>query len=480
MFMEQTKILGDDLLYEQVAGRIEQMIEKGVLRAGEKIPSVRSMSRQQNVSMSTAFQAYFLLESKGLIESRPRSGFFVRLANKDLPPQPNRTNPPLIAKNVNIDEMVAEVFEAARHPDIVPLGAACPSPAILPVNKLNRITIAILRDYPEHTTEYEFPPGNELLRRRIAQRSFTWGGNLSANDIVITSGCMEALNLCLRAVAKPGDTIVLESPTYYGILQTIQSLGMRALEVATTPNEGLCLEALEKALNNNDIKACLVVTNFNNPMGSCMPTENKKKLVEMLGKRNIPLIEDDLYGELHFGCSRPQNAKAFDKKGLVLLCSSFSKSLAPGYRVGWVVPGKFKTKVERLKSMTTIATSTLPQMVIAEFLKNGSYERHLNQLRKAFCEQMQATLKAICKYFPEGTKVTRPTGGFVLWVELPKQVDALELHNRALEKKISIAPGPIFSATRKYNNFIRISCGNPWSKEIEVALIELGRLAKQF
>ncbi len=478
--MEQTKILGDDLLYEQVAGRIEQMIEKGVLRAGEKIPSVRSMSRQQNVSMSTAFQAYFLLESKGLIESRPRSGFFVRLANKDLPPQPNRTNPPLIAKNVNIDEMVAEVFEAARHPDIVPLGAACPSPAILPVNKLNRITIAILRDYPEHTTEYEFPPGNELLRRRIAQRSFTWGGNLSANDIVITSGCMEALNLCLRAVAKPGDTIVLESPTYYGILQTIQSLGMRALEVATTPNEGLCLEALEKALNNNDIKACLVVTNFNNPMGSCMPTENKKKLVEMLGKRNIPLIEDDLYGELHFGCSRPQNAKAFDKKGLVLLCSSFSKSLAPGYRVGWVVPGKFKTKVERLKSMTTIATSTLPQMVIAEFLKNGSYERHLNQLRKAFCEQMQATLKAICKYFPESTKITRPTGGFVLWVELPKQVDALELHNRALEKKISIAPGPIFSATRKYNNFIRISCGNPWSKEIEVALIELGRLAKQF
>lgn len=478
--MEHIRALVDDLLYEQVAGRIEQMIEKGVLRAGEKIPSVRAVSRQQGVSMSTAFQAYFLLESKGLIESRPRSGFFVRLAHKDFPPQPNRTNPPLVARNVNIDEMVAEVFEAARHPDIVPLGAACPSPSILPVNKLNRLTVAVLRDQGERALEYEFPPGNELLRRKIAQRSFAWGGNVSPDDIVITSGCMDALNLCLRAVAKAGDTIVLESPTYYGILQTIQSLGMRALEVATTPNEGLCLEALEKVLNNNDAKACLAVTNFNNPLGSCMPRENKKRLVEMLGKRNIPLIEDDLYGELHFGCNRPQNAKAFDKKGLVLLCSSFSKSLAPGYRVGWTIPGKFKTKVERLKSMTTIATSSLQQMVIAEFLKNGNYERHLTQLRKAFCEQIQATMKAICKYFPEGTKVTRPTGGFVLWVEFPKQVDALELHQRALEKKISITPGPIFSATRKYNNCIRISCGNPWSNEIESAMIELGRLAKQF
>jgi len=478
--MEQIDRLGNDLLYQQVAVRIEQMIEKGVLRAGEKIPSVRAMSRQQNVSMSTAFQAYFLLESKGLIESRPRSGFFVRLANKDLPPQPSRTNPPLIAKNVDIDELVTEVFEAARHPDIVPLGAACPSSTILPVNKLNRLVVAMTRKHGDRAVEYEFPPGNELLRRRIAQRSFTWGGNLSADDIVITSGCMDALNLCLRAVAKPGDTIALESPTYYGVLQTIESLGMRALEIATTPNEGLCLEALEKALNNNDIKACLVVTNFNNPLGSCMPTENKKQLVDMLCKRNIPLIEDDLYGELHFGCNRPQNAKVFDKKGLVLLCSSFSKSLAPGYRVGWTAPGKFKEKIERLKSMTTIATSSLPQMVIAEFLRDGSYERHLSQLRKAFCEQIQTTLKAICKYFPIGTKVSRPTGGFVLWVELPKQVDSLELHQRALEKKISIAPGPIFSTTRKYNNFIRISCGNPWSKEIEMAMIELGNLAKKF
>jgi DNA-binding transcriptional MocR family regulator len=475
--MEQLTILPDSLLYQQVADRIQQMIEKGVLRAGEKIPSIRSIARQQGVSMTTAFQAYFLLESKGLIESRPRSGFFVRLAYKDLPPQPNRTNPPLIAKNVNIDEMVAEVFEAARHTDIVPLGAACPSPSILPVNKLTRLTVAITRDYGEHALEYEFPPGNELLRRRIAQRSFTWGGNLSYNDIVITSGCMDALNLCLRAVAKPGDTIALESPTYYGILQTIQSLGMRALEIATTPNEGLCLDVLEKALSNNEVKACLAVTNFNNPLGSCMPTENKKRLVEMLSKKNIPLIEDDLYGELYFGSTRPQNAKAFDKKGLVLLCSSFSKSLAPGYRVGWVAPGKFKTKVERLKSMTTIATSSLPQMVIAEFLKDSSYERHLNQLRKAFCEQIQATTKAICKYFPEGTKVTRPTGGFVLWVEFPKQVDTLKLYYRALEKKISITPGIIFSTTRKYNNFIRVSCGHPWSTEIEEAMVELGKLA---
>lgn len=298
---------------------------------------------------------------------------------------------------------------------------------------------------------------------------------MSPDDIVTTCGTMEALNLCLRAVAKPGDTIAIESPTFYGILQA--SLGMRALEIPTHPRDGIDLDALEQAIKKNKVKACLLIPNFNNPLGCCMPDNNKKQLVEMLGRREIPLIEDDIYGDIYFGAARPKTAKAFDKEGLVLLCSSFSKTIAPGYRVGWTAPGRFKAQVEHLKSMNTIATATLPQMAVARFLESGGYDRHLRKLRKALATQVQRVTLAVRQYFPEGTRITRPTGGFVLWVELPKSVDSLELYRKALEKKISIAPGPIFSAKQKYQNFIRLSCGQAWSDSLEQALKTLGRLA---
>jgi DNA-binding transcriptional MocR family regulator len=378
---------------------------------------------------------------------------------------------------VGVGELVSKVRQAARNPDIIPLGAAIPSPDLLPTNQLHRVLASVARRWGALSVTYDFPPGNEALRRQIARRSLDWGCSVSMDEIVTTSGAMEALNLCLRAVAKPGDTIAIESPTYYGVLQAMESLGMKALEIPTHPRDGISLEALEFAIKRNRVKAILLVPNFNNPLGSCMPEQNKKQLVEMLARREIPLIEDDVYGDLYFGTTRPKVAKAFDKEGLVLLCSSFSKTLAPGYRVGWTAPGRFKVHVERLKFMTTLATATLPQMAIAEFLQNGGYDHYLRKIRKAFASQIQRVTLAINRYFPEGTRVTRPAGGFVLWVELPKSVNSLELHRKALEENISIAPGPIFSAKQRYQNFVRLSCGQPWSERLEHALITLGRLA---
>jgi DNA-binding transcriptional MocR family regulator len=462
-------------LYERVVDRIATLINRGTLRPGERISSVRKLSSQLRVSVSTVLQAYFLLEDRGFIEARPQSGFYVKLRPRDLPPEPKPSNPSLSATKVGVAELLAKVFEAARNPDFVPLATAIPSPDLLPTKQLNRFMAWVARHRGEQGVNYDFPPGNEALRRQVARRSIDWGCSLSPEDIVTTCGAMEALNLCIRAVAKPGDTIAIESPTFYGILQA--SLGMRALEIPTHPRDGIDLNVLEHAIKKNKIKACLLVPNFNNPLGSCMSDTNKKQLVEMLGHRELPLIEDDIYGDIYFGTVRPKAAKAFDKEGLVLLCSSFSKTIAPGYRVGWVAPGRFKLQVEHLKSMNTIATATLPQMAVARFLESGGYDRHLRKLRKALATQVQQVVLAISRYFPGGTKVTRPAGGFVLWVELPKGVDSIELYRKALAEKISIAPGPIFSAKQKYQNFIRISCGQPWSNRLEQALVTLGRLA---
>jgi DNA-binding transcriptional MocR family regulator len=219
------------------------------------------------------------------------------------------------------------------------------------------------------------------------------------------------------------------------------------------------------------------MTNFQNPVGSLMPDAKKQALVELLAAHQIPLIEDDVYGELYFGNRRPLPAKAWDKQGLVLHSGSFSKCLAPGYRVGWTVAGRYARDVARLKMMRTLSTSAPAQAALADYLAKGGYDKHLRQLRHALADQQDKMLEAVVRYFPKGTRATRPDGGYFLWVELGGGVDALELHRRALSLGISVAPGPMFSAQRAFRNFIRLNYGHPWSERSAAAIETLGRLA---
>lgn len=463
-------------LYQQVAGRIARLVEAGTLRPGERVPSVRRLSEQNDVSIATATQAYRLLESRGILEARPQSGYYVRPRAWTPPLEPQIYRPRASSTRVEVSDLVVEVIKAAREPDLVRLGAALPAPELFPIKELNRTMASMARRFPVAANCYDATPGHLPLRVQIARRSFEAGCALAPDDILITCGATEALHLALRAVAKPGDTIAIESPTFFGILQMIESLGMKACEIPTFPRHGICLDELVARLKCCRIKACVFTLNFSNPLGSCMPDEKKKKLVEILAERKIPLIEDDIYGNLHFGPQRPKLAQAFDRDGMVLTCSSFTKTLAPGHRVGWIVPGRFKKQVEFLKMVTTSATATLPQMAIAEFVANGAYDHHLRRIRKFYADQLCRMTEAVTRYFPAGTKVTRPTGGHVLWVELPERIDSLDLYRRALRQKVSIAPGSIFSANRKFPNFIRLNCGNPWSDRIEEAMIKLGHI----
>jgi DNA-binding transcriptional MocR family regulator len=468
-----------DHLYMQVSEGIEKMISEEVLRIGDKLPSVRVLSNEYGISMGTAFQAYYHLEGKGLIESRPKSGYYVRFNHRSFPGLPEAIRPDEISHDVSVKEMIASIYT-----DIVATGGmnfalAVPDPSLLPAAKINKSVVYALRNTKDHCINYENTQGNNELRKEIARLAFNWGGKVKPNDVVITSGCLEAITMCLKAVTSHGDTVAVECPTYFGIYQAIESLGLKVIEIVSDPVTGIDLTDLQKAIKKFPVKACVVIPNFNNPMGSCMPEEHKKKLVEIVTQYNIPLIEDDIYGELYFGKNRPKTCKYFDRKGLVMHCSSLSKSLSPGYRVGWAIPGKFFEQVNLMKRIHNISCPTITQAAMAHFLRYGRYEYHLKHLRKALHTQSLRYVQAIIRYFPPDTKVSRPQGGFILWLELNKKVNAFRLRAEAMKHGISVVPGKIFSSSNNYANCVRISFGKPWSVEVDDGLMLLGKLVKK-
>ncbi|MBS3783493.1 MAG: PLP-dependent aminotransferase family protein [Anaerolineae bacterium] len=466
----------DRYKYERIADDVDHLIACGAFKPGDRIPSVREMSRQRDVSISTVLQAYYLLEARGLIRARPRSGFYVR---NDLPsdlPEPGISSPDSDPAQVSMRELISMVVHTdTQEPDLVQLGAAHPNPSLTATQELNRTMASVARRMGDASGLYDYPPGCDELRLRIARRSLTSGCSLSPDEIIITSGCSESVSLCLRAVCEPGDVVAIESPICFDGLQTLEAIGLQALEIPTHPRDGISLDALRFAIDHNDVSTCMVISNFNNPLGSCIPDENKRELVNLLTEHEIPLIENDIFGELYFGESRPSVAKAYDRAGLVMLCSSFSKSLCPAYRVGWVVPGRYYETVEWLKYTSSLAAPTLSEHAIAEFMSSGSYAPYLRRTRRAYERNVAAMSQAVRRFFPEDTKLTRPSGGFVLWVQLARSVDSLVLYKHSLEAGIAITPGYLFSATDQYRNFIRLNAAN-WSDEAEKAIGHLGKL----
>jgi DNA-binding transcriptional MocR family regulator len=463
--------------YERIAQTLSALIERGVLRPGDRVPSLRKMREQCGAGLGTIMRAYAQLEDCGLIESRPKSGYYVGGRSSRAAAEPDMSAPPAVSTEVNVASLVFDVLEAIKRPDIVPLGSAFPSPEHFPIEKLNRASADAARRSSAWSSVRDLPPGNSELRRLIALRYAESGVEIAPEEIIITCGAMEAINLSLNAVARPGDVIAIETPTFYSTLLSIQRLGMKVVEIATSPRDGIDLGSLRNALDSLDVTACIVMPNFQNPLGALMPNEKKRELVAMLAQANIPLIEDDVYAELYFGKVRPQPAKSFDRSGLVMHCGSFAKSLAPGSRIGWVAPGKFKSEVQRLKFITTISTSSLPQAGLAEYLKHGGYERHLRGFRQSLSEALGAMTNAVMAYFPAGCRITRPQGGYMLWVEMPESIDTLQLHRLALTEGISIAPGPLFSVRGRYKNFLRLNYGHFDAKSTVNALRKLGRLS---
>ena len=465
-------------LYEKVAGELSQAIEKGVFPPGSRLPSIRSTQKRYGVSVATVMEAFARLEVKGLVEVRPKSGHFVKARlNPDNQPQTSRPNPR--PGPVSIVDLAMEVLSVSSQVDSVPFGAAVPNSTTLPLDTLARLHARAARVHRKQAGGYEDPKGAITLRRAIARLISDSGALVDPTQIVITNGAQEALNLALRTVASPGDVVAVESPAYFGVLQAIEALGLRALELPTQPVNGVDLGAIEKAAKARSISACVLSPTFQNPLGFCMSNEDKQTVVKTLNRYRIPLIEDDVFGTLGLDHQRPVTAKSFDKNENVLLVSSFSKTVSPGLRLGWIAPGKYLKQVIRQKFLDNLSTGIIPQQAMAEFLDGNRFRRTTQTAGCIYARRIQRLREAVLASFPEGTKCTTPKGGFFLWTELPKEFDTLELFNLASKQGISLSPGRLFSRGNTYKNCMRLSCGKIEEEHIAEAARTLAQLVSK-
>lgn len=463
--------------YQVVEQHVLDIIDSGALKMGDKLPSLRTLSHDLGVSISTVNQAYVELEEKGIIESRARSGFFVQRQSTRLPIPESVSSTTTEARPVTRGGLIRVVIDAVGDKEMVPLNVFEPTADLLPVKEMSRIMTQVIREHPEDTLVYDIIPGNAELRGQIALRHMETGCHATPDDIIITIGCFEALYIALRATTRPGDTVLIQAPTYYCFLHLLENLGLRVVEIPSHIDRGVDPADLAAALRKFDIKACIFSPNYNNPDSSCTPDTAKREIVSMLAGLEIPIIEDDVSTPLHFGTKRPTTMKQYDRRGLVLLCSSFSKTIAPGYRVGWLLPGRFMDRALEIKYTTNVCTPTPTQRAVAEFLRQGKMPRHMKKLRTTIEKQLDTMLRHVGDYFPAGTKATHPQGGGVLWLELPGNVDSVDLFFAARERGVTIAPGSIFSTQDKFNNHIRLSCTSLWSESIRNGLEIVGRLA---
>lgn len=466
-------------IYEELAERIEERIRNGVMYAGQKLPSVREMSHKEEVSPSTVVVAYDLLKSRGIIESKNRSGFFVSLIQSSKLDVPKKAPAFIPTSDHNPDELIKALRLATFDPKIFPFGTASPLPDFFPMKALNRTINKVLSDEPALLTEYRFPPGSITLRDQICQRYQKLGAKIHLESVVTTAGAIESIGLSLKAVAKQGDVVAVETPCYFGILQLVRSLGYKVLEVPLDPALGLTAVRFEEAVKKagSSLKALVTVSNFSNPLGTLVSDETKKEIVNIAFKNDVVIIEDDIYGELYFEGRRPPPYKAFDKNEMVITCGSFSKTICPAFRVGYACNKKYASEIAYHKSALSSGVSAFGEEVVAAFLDSENYEKHLRWLRGTYKTLVAQYSAQILSSFPSGTKISQPKGGFVLWLQLPKEVDSRIVQRKALEQSISIAPGTIFSASNKdYVNFMRMNCAIPWSTQSVKAITKLAKI----
>lgn len=463
-------------LYVNLAELLGTRIEQGFYRPGDRLPSVRALSVEHGVSLSTVQQAYHLLEDNGLAMPKPKSGYFVPVG-RELPALPEVGRPAQRPVEISQWDQVLELIRTVPRKGVIQMGRGMPDVLSPTLKPLLRSLARVSRRQDLPGLYYDNILGCMELREQIARLSLDSGCQLTAEDIVITTGCHEALSASIHAICEPGDIVAVDSPSFHGAMQTLKGLGMKALEIPTDPITGISLEALELALEQWPIKVIQLTPNCNNPLGYIMPEARKRALLTLAQRFDVAIIEDDVYGELAYSYPRPRTIKSFDEDGRVLLCSSFSKTLAPGLRIGWVAPGRYLERVLHMKYISTGSTATQPQIAIAEFLKNGHFEPHLRRMRTQYQRNRDLILDWVSRYFPVGTRASRPQGSFMLWVELPEGFDTLKLNRVLVEQDVQVAVGSIFSASGKYRNCLRMNYAAKPTPQIEEAVRKVGAAA---
>ncbi len=463
--------------YQDVENHIRSMAKRGTLTVGQRLPSLRRLSATLRISIATVNMAYQELERKGLIEARQRSGFFWCGERCHLPQPQGEGRVDDQPRGVSRPELIRDVLDTVGCSDLLPFSVISPDLSLLPGKALSRLLQQQMRQQGDLILGYSEISGDRWLRRQIARYVADMGIQVDADEIIVTCGAMEALYLALRSLTRPGDSVIIASPTYHCFLQLIENCGLRAIELPSDPQRGVSLQQLEKVLQRQPVSACILCGNFNNPDGSQLSDSAKQQIVELLARHQVPLVEDDVAGDLYFGEQRPSTFKSYDRHNQVLHCNSFSKSLAPGFRVGWLLPARYYDRALEMKYTTNVSCATPTQRAVAAYLDAGYQTRHLRRLRHSLETSMHAMLQALGQSFPDGTRVTRPAGGSVLWLELPHRLDAVDFFLRAKQQGIAVAPGPIFTTQDCYGHFVRLSYSGVWNDRLVWGVERLGQLA---
>jgi DNA-binding transcriptional MocR family regulator len=466
-------------LYAQLADSLTDQIREGLFKTGDKLPSVRRLAQREDVSISTVTTAYSMLEQRGWVEARPKSGYYVAQRQEDRLALPQQVRMRPRPRAATTSELVMEVQRDSARQKGVSMCAAIPALDFPILTNVQRTFTRLSRTRKYLGVGYDAPEGLPEFRQQIARRAVDAGVHVSPDEIVSTSGCQNAMALGLRVLTRPGDIIAVESPCYYGLIQMAEAYGLKVIEIPAHHDTGISIEAFELALEKWPIKALVSVATFSNPLGSVIPDERKEELVSLLEKYDVPMIEDDIYGELYFGERRPKSVKAFDRDGRIMLCSSVSKTIDPQLRVGWIMPGRYLDQVTHQKFIHLVSGSTLPQMVTAEIMAQGAYDRHLKQARDTYRRRSQHLVDLISQHFPESTRLSRPQGGLVAWVELPEAVNTTDLYHRGRAQNLTIAPGEMFSASGHYKNCFRINFAQGWSPERVRAVQTIGEWVRE-
>ena len=465
-------------LYLQIAEQLAQLIRNGTLARGEKLPSVRVLARQHGVAQTTVVQAYHWLEDARLITARPRSGFFVAARPVSLP-EPSTPRPMRRPREVSVDWLGQRILGRNQPVDIISYSSGTPGPELFNPDRVRRAVVRAAQRHRNLLCTYPGSSGHEDARRALARYAVSLGCSLDPENIVITGGCMDSIALCLRAVTQPGDVVALESPTHFSFLEVLQGLHLKALEIPTHPRHGLSLDALQLALDTQPVKAVMVVPTLSNPLGSCMPQAERKRLVQMAARHDMAVIEDAIYNDLVEVDEMRRTVKSYDTTGHVMLCDSFSKTLAPGLRLGWLEAGRWAEKLRAIKDLQAGGQSAVLELALADLITQAGHAAAMRQLRTAVAARMDEVRHVIAAHFPQGTRVSDPPGGLLLWLELPRALDSVQLHEACLAQQILIAPGTVFSASGRFRNCLRIGVGGDWTPAHLGALRTVGDMACQ-
>lgn len=466
-------------LYQQIAGQLAELVRNGTLARGEKLPSVRELARQHSVAQTTVVQAYHWLEDARLVVARPRSGFFVAPRPSLLPEPTAASRPQRRPREVSVDWLGQRILGRSQPPDLISFSSGTPGPEMLNPDRVRRAVTRAVQRHRHLLCAYPSSKGQEEARRALARYAVGLGCTLDPERIIVTSGCMDSIGLCLRAVTQPGDVVALESPTHFSFLEVLQSLHLRALEIPTHPRHGLSLDALQLALDTQPVKALLVVPTLSNPLGACMPQAERRRLAQMAARHGFAVIEDAIYNDLAEPDEMRRSVKSYDTTGHVMLCDSFSKTLAPGLRLGWVEAGRWTEVVRGIKDLQSGGQSAVLELALADLITQTGHAAAMRQLRAQAAARLEEVRHAIAEYFPPGTRVSDPPGGLLLWLELPRGLDAVRLHEACLEERILIAPGTVFSTSGRFRNCLRVGMGGDWTPQHLAALRRVGERATQ-